>query len=83
MLLKRFMSLKTFDTKQNQLEETEAENIDNIELYDNQLQPLLEQLNMLHNNPPKLDEKDKLNDQQRAVKEVEEHIKAINVAKDN
>ena len=47
------------------------------------MQPLLEQLNILHNNPPKLDEKDKYNYWKRAEKEVEEQIKIINIAKYN
>ena len=36
---------------------------------------------MLHENSPKIDEGDKFNDWQRAVEDVEEQIKAINVAK--
>ena len=75
--------VKQNQLEETELEETEAENIDNIETYDIQLQALLEKLNMLHNNIPNLNEKDNINDQKKAVKEVKEQIKAINVAKYN
>lgn len=52
-------------------------------MYDDPLKILRDQLKMLHDNPLRLDEKDKLNNYKRAVKEIEEEINAINVVKHN
>ena len=48
--------------------------------YEEQIKPLIEQLQILEENPPRIDEKDKYLDWENAIKEVKESIEAIKLS---
>jgi hypothetical protein len=48
--------------------------------YEEQIKPLSEQLQMLEENPPRIDEKDKYLVWENAINEVKESIEAIKIS---